>query len=92
MIISSAASSESDAAETPWTGPSCRSRAIAVALALDRGVRPPQQPRAVLVAVLQELEQRADRLVGHLGRRDVAHEQQPCAAASVGTSDTRDSR
>ena len=28
LIISSAASSDSDAAETPWTGPSCRSRAI----------------------------------------------------------------
>ena len=48
----------------------------AVALGLDRRVRPPEQPRAVLVAVLQELEQRADRLVGDPRRGHVADEQQ----------------
>ena len=47
-----------------------------VALLLDRGVRPAQQPRAVLVAVLQELEERADRLVGDLRRGHVADQQQ----------------
>jgi len=48
----------------------------AVALGLDRRVGTAQQAAAVLVAVLQELEQRPDRLIGHPGRRDVAHEQQ----------------
>ena len=49
----------------------------AVALPLDRRVGPAHDPRPVLVAVLQELEQRADRLVGHPGRRDVADQEQP---------------
>lgn len=49
----------------------------AVALALDRRVGPAHDPRPVLVAVLQELEQRADRLVGHPGRRHVADQEQP---------------
>ena len=48
----------------------------AVALGFDRGVRAPHQPAAVLVAVLQELEQRPDRLVGDPRRGHVAHEQQ----------------
>ncbi len=48
-----------------------------VAFALDRRVRPSHDPGAVLVSVLEELEQRADRLVGHARGRDVAHEQQP---------------
>ncbi len=48
-----------------------------VALALDRGVGPAHDPRPVLVSVLQELEQRPDRLVGHPGRRHVADQQQP---------------
>ena len=48
-----------------------------VALALDRRVRPAHDPRPVLVAVLQELEQRPDRLVGHAGRGHVTDQQQP---------------
>ncbi len=48
-----------------------------VALALDRRVGPAHDPRAVLVAVLQELEERSDRLVGHARGRHVANEQQP---------------
>ena len=48
----------------------------AVAFGLDRRVRPAQQARAVLVAVLEELEERADRLIGHASGRHVAHQQQ----------------
>ena len=48
----------------------------AVALGLDRAVGPPEQPRPVLVAVLQELEERADRLVGDPAGGHVAHEQE----------------
>jgi len=49
----------------------------AVALSLDRRVGPAHDPRPVLVAVLQELEQGADRLVGNPGGRHVADQEQP---------------
>ena len=39
-----------------------------VPLGLDRGVRPPEEAGAVLVLLLEELQQRADRLVGGLAR------------------------
>ena len=75
LIIRSAASRESDAADTPCTGPSWRSRAIRLRSVSIGAVRPPEQPRPVFVAVLQELEERTDRLVGDPSGRDVAHEQ-----------------
>jgi len=49
----------------------------AVALSLDRRVGPAHDPRPVLIAVLQELEQGADRLVGDPGGRHVADQEQP---------------
>jgi hypothetical protein len=49
----------------------------AVALPFDRRVGPAHDPRPVLVAVLQELEQGADRLVGNPGGRHVADQEQP---------------
>ena len=76
LIISSAASSESDAALHALHRPVVQVARDAVALGFDRGVRASQQPGAVLVAVLQELEQRTDRLVGDLGGRHVAHQHQ----------------
>ena len=49
----------------------------AVAFALDRRVGPAHEARPVLVAVLEELEQRPDRLVGDASGCHVADEQQP---------------
>ena len=49
----------------------------AVAFGFDRGVRALQEPGAVLVAVLEELEKRADRLLGGLRGAHVAHQEQP---------------
>ena len=43
----------------------------------DRGVRPAGDPGPVLVAVLEELEERADRLVGDLRGRHIAGQQEP---------------
>jgi len=48
----------------------------AVALPFDRRVGAAHDPRPVLVAVLQELEQGPDRLVGNPGRRHVADQEQ----------------
>ena len=92
LIISSAASSESDARRHPLDRPVVQVARDAVALGLDRRVRPAQQPRAVLVAVLQELEQRADRLVGHAARRSRRAPASACAGGSLGISEIRDSR
>ena len=48
-----------------------------VPLGLDRGVRPAEQAGAVLVLLLEELQQRPDRLVGGLARRDVSDQHEP---------------
>jgi hypothetical protein len=48
-----------------------------VPFGLDRGVGPAEQAGAVLVLLLQELQQRPDRLVGGLARGDVADQDEP---------------
>ena len=60
-----------------------------VPLLFDRGVGPAEQARAVLVAILQELEQRSDGLVGHFRGGDVADQQQ---GAGRRGPDLRDAR
>ena len=77
LIISSAASSESDAADTPCTGPSCRSRAMrlrsaSIALFVRRSRRVRSSSRS-----WRNLK--SERIVWSaiLPGRHVAHEQQP---------------